>query len=71
MPLAHVKFFAEPREFTDEQIKELRAARLLREDENKPGPQGTPAAPPVASQPGTAPAVPPAAAGAPPVPKEK
>ena len=32
MPLAHVKFFAEPREYAEEVIEELRAHRLLRED---------------------------------------
>ena len=36
MPLAHAKFFEEPREFTDEQIAELREAGLLREDPPKP-----------------------------------
>jgi hypothetical protein len=32
MPLVQVKFFPEPREFTDDQIAELRAAGLLCED---------------------------------------
>lgn len=32
MPLAHAKFFEEPREFTEAQIEELRIAGLLRED---------------------------------------
>jgi hypothetical protein len=42
MPLAHAKFFEEPREFTQEQIEELRTAGLLREDA-----PAAPAAPPV------------------------
>jgi hypothetical protein len=33
MPLAHAKFFEEPREFTQDQIEELKTLGLLREDE--------------------------------------
>ena len=33
MPLAHAVFFEEPREFTQDQIDELRTLGLLREDE--------------------------------------
>jgi hypothetical protein len=51
MPLAHAKFFAEPREFTEEQIEELRAARLLRDEPLPSAPK-----PPI-----TPPAVPPGA----------
>jgi hypothetical protein len=50
MPLANVKFFEEPREYTEEQIKELKAARLLRDDPpakaEAPGPVLIPATPP-------------------------
>jgi hypothetical protein len=48
MPLAHAKFFEEPREFTDEQITELRSGGLLREDAPAPPvtPPVTPPSPP-------------------------
>lgn len=32
MPLAHAVFFEEPREFTEDQIRELEVAGLLRTD---------------------------------------
>jgi hypothetical protein len=47
MPLAHAVFFEEPREFTEEQIEELKTLGLLREDEpaevDKPAEVGKPA----------------------------
>jgi hypothetical protein len=59
MPLANVKFFEEPREYTAEQIKELKAAGLLRDDPpakaEAPGPALIPATTP-APQPGGKPA---------------
>ena len=36
MPLAHLIFFAEPREFTEAQIEEARALGHLREDAPAP-----------------------------------
>ena len=44
MPLVHVKFFPEPREYTDEQIAELRESGLLREDKPASPPPGAPVA---------------------------
>lgn len=52
MPLAHAKFFGEPREFTEAQIEELRESGLLHDD---PVPAPEPVKPPAAA---TAPAVP-------------
>lgn len=59
MPLANVKFFEEPREYSDAEIEELRAANLLRDDPpakaEAPGPALIPATPP-APAPGGKPA---------------
>jgi hypothetical protein len=53
MPLAHAVFFEEPREFTQEQIEELKTLGLLREDEPAEvvDPPAPPTGPPVTVEP--------------------
>jgi hypothetical protein len=53
MPMVLVKFWEEAREFTEEQIEELRAARLLREDPPIPTPTPPPPVPAAGGQPDT------------------
>jgi hypothetical protein len=53
MPLAHAVFFEEPREFTQEQIEELKTLGLLREDApaEVADPPVAPTGPPVTVEP--------------------
>jgi hypothetical protein len=52
MPQVHIKFFEDPVERSEEEIAELRALGLLREDAAAPEPPKTPA-PPLPAKPET------------------
>ena len=54
MPLAHMIFFEEPREFTEAQIEEARSFGHLIEDEPPEPPGPLPPAPPLAAAPAPA-----------------